>query len=93
MVTNVPGLDPGPCLETQGEAPWGCVDSRGQERPAGTTAGPGQVGSCDRWCWGVRLVRWEELQAPECVKQEPVTLRMSSDTDQTDTSEPAGCLA
>lgn len=39
----------------------------------GPQLGPGQVGSCDRWHWGVGLVRQEELQAPECVKQEQVT--------------------
>ena len=69
MVTRVPGLDRGPCLETQGEAPCGCVDAEGGSGLQGPQLGPGRWGA-DRWRWRVGLVRREELQAPECVKQE-----------------------
>lgn len=43
------------------------------EQPAGTAPGPRQVGSRDRWLWGVGLVRREELQAPECMQRGPGT--------------------
>lgn len=68
-----PGFRLRPLFANSRGSTLGVCGRQRAERPAGTAPGPRQVGSRDRWHWGVGLVRQEELPAPECMQRKPVT--------------------